>query len=96
MAHVRLRATGPRSGFEVLVIALHGLEGVQSVEEVADLMPHLDDEDSSSAGLVDDAAGAGLHALEIEVSPPFAETVRTISDEVAARQGLVLEYVDDF
>lgn len=96
MAHVRLRATGPRAGFEVLVISLHGLEGVQSVEEVADLMPHMDDEDSSSAGLVDDDAGTGLHALEIEVSPPYADTVRTLSDEVAARQGLVLEYVDEF
>jgi len=96
MALVRLRATGPRTGFEMLVTALHGVDGVQSVEEVADLMPHLDDEDSSSAGLVDDAAGTGLHALEIEVSPPYADTVRAISDEIAARQGLLLEYVDEF
>lgn len=96
MSLIRLRATGTRTSFEMLVTALHGLEGVQNVEEVADLMPHMDDDDSSSAGLVDDAGGSGLHALEIEVNPPYADTVRAVSDEIAERQGLVLEYVEDF
>jgi hypothetical protein len=59
-------------------------------------MPHMDDEDSSSAGLPDDMSGTGVHALEIEVASPYADSVRVVADEVGARHGLVLEYVDDF
>jgi hypothetical protein len=56
----------------------------------------MDDEDSSSAGLPDDMSGTGVHALEIEVASPYADSVRVVADEVGARHGLVLEYVDDF
>ena len=96
MTMIRLRATGPRSGFDALVTALHGLDGVQSAEELADLMPHMDDDDSSSAGLPDDMSGSSVHALEIEVASPYADSVRAIADEVGARHGLVLEFVDEF
>ncbi|MBX3713437.1 MAG: hypothetical protein KF800_15875 [Lysobacter sp.] len=96
MATIRLRATGPRSGFDALITALHGVDGVHSAEELADLMPHMDDDDSSSAGLPDDMSGSDVHAIEIEVASPYADSVRAVADEVGARHGLVLEYVDDF
>ena len=96
MAVMRCRVTGPKDGFDILLLALHGLDGVQSAEEVADLMPHLDDDDSSSAGLTDDMAGSEFHALMVEVSSPYADAVRKVADETAARQGLVLEYVNEF
>lgn len=96
MTTIRLRATGPRTGFDALLTALHGVDGVHSAEELADLMPHMDDEDSSSAGLPDDMSGSNVHALEIEVTSPYADGVRAVADEVGARHGLVLEYVDDF
>ena len=66
MTMIRLRATGPRTGFDALLADLHGMEGVERAEELADLMPHMDDEDSSSAGLMDDRGG-DVRALEIEV-----------------------------
>jgi hypothetical protein len=51
------------------------------VEEVADLMPHADDDDSSSAGLPDDQ-GPGVHELEVEA--PNDYTVRRVRDAVEA------------
>lgn len=95
MSVLRLRLTGTRTGFDALVAAVHGMEGVERAEELADLMPHMDDDDSSSAGLTDDMAG-DVHALEIEVVSPHADAVRDKADDIAARYGLVLEYVDDF
>ena len=96
MTMIRLRATGPRIGFDALVTALHGPDGVERAEELADLMPHMDDDDSSSAGLTDDIGGGDVHALEIEVGSSHADAVRDAADDVAAQYGLVLEYVDDF
>ncbi|CAN7253222.1 hypothetical protein LJR143_000988 [Pseudoxanthomonas sp. LjRoot143] len=96
MTTIRLRATGASTGFDALMAALEGIDGVERVEELADLMPHMDDDDSSSAGLPDDIGASDVHALEIEVASPYADTVRATADDVGARYGLVLEYVDDF
>ena len=76
--------------------ALEAIEGVERVEEVADLMPHMDDEDSSSAGLPDDAS-PGLHVIEIEA--PNDEAVRRINavvETLAERTESVIETVEDF
>jgi hypothetical protein len=56
----------------------------------------MDDDDSSSAGLPDDIGASDVHAIEVEVAPPYADTVTATADGVATRYGLVLEYVDDF
>ncbi|WP_334177936.1 hypothetical protein [Pseudoxanthomonas sp.] len=96
MTMIRLRATGPGTGFDALMAALEGVDGVERVEELADLMPHMDDDDSSSAGLPDDIGASDVHALEVEVASPYADTVGATADDVGARYGLVLEYVDDF
>ncbi len=96
MTTIRLRATGPATGFDALMAALEGVDGVERVEELADLMPHMDDDDSSSAGLPDDIGASDVHDVEVEVASPYADTVRATADDVGARYGLVLEYVDDF
>lgn len=95
MTMIRMRATGPRTGFDALLAALHGVDGVERVEELADLMPHMDD-DSSSAGLSDDMPGGDLHAVEVETTSSHADRVRATADDIGAQYGLVLEYVDDF
>ena len=95
MTMIRLRATGPRTGFDALLADLHGREGVERAEDLADLMPHMDDEDSSSAGLMDDRGG-DVRALEIEVLSPHADRVREAAADIAGQYGLVLEFVDDF
>ena len=48
MPTVRLRVTGNEYAVTELMDALESVEGVERIEEVADLMPHLDDDDSSS------------------------------------------------
>ena len=80
---------------DALLADLHGMEGVERAEELADLMPHMDDEDSSSAGLMDDRGG-DVRVLEIEVLSPHADRVREAAADIAGQYGLVLEFVDDF
>ncbi|CAN7287618.1 hypothetical protein LJR168_001426 [Pseudoxanthomonas sp. LjRoot168] len=96
MTIIRLRATGPRTGFDALLAALHGVDGVERVEELADLMPHMDDDDSSSAGLSDDMPGDDVHAVEVEATSSHADRVRATADDIGEQYGLVLEYVDEF
>ena len=96
MPTVRLRVTGNEYAATELMNALESVEGVERIEEVADLMPHMDDEDSSSAGLSDDAS-PGLHDIEIEA--PNEEAVRRIHlvvERVAESTESVIEIVDDF
>ena len=96
MPTVRLRVTGNEYAVTELMNALESVEGVERIEELADLMPHMDDEDSSSAGLPDDAS-PGLHDIEIEA--PNEEAVRRIHvvvERVAESTESVIEIVDDF
>ena len=93
MPTVRLRVTGNEYATTELMNALESVEGVERIEEVADLMPHMDDDDSSSAGLPDDAS-PGLHDIEVEA--PNEEAVRRIHlvvERVAGSTGSVI--VDD-
>ncbi|HEY5971770.1 MAG TPA: hypothetical protein VIT22_07315 [Pseudoxanthomonas sp.] len=96
MPTVRLRVTGDDEAASQLMHALGAIEGIEHVEEVADLMPHMDDEDSSSAGLPDDAS-PGLHNIEIEA--PNEEGVRRIHaavEQVAEQTGSAIEIVEEF
>lgn len=96
MPTVRLRVTGSDDSTNQLMHALEAIEGIERVEEVADLMPHMDDEDSSSAGLPDDM-GPGLHNIEVEA--PNDEGVRrvhAVMERVAAEAGLAVEIVEEF
>lgn len=96
MPIVRLRVTGNEYAVTDLVHALEAIEAIERIEEVGDLMPHMDDEDSSSAGLPDDAS-PGLHDIEIEA--PNDEAVRRIHavvERVAEQTESVIEIVDEF
>jgi hypothetical protein len=96
MTTVRLRLTGSADDARTLMTAIHALDGVEHVEEVDDLMPHLDDDDSSSAGLVDDI-GPGLHDIEVEAPHErAARHVRNIAELVSADLGVPIEIVSEF
>ena len=96
MLCVRFRVIGSETDTTELITALHGMPGVEHVEEVADLMEHMDDADSSSAGLTDDI-GPGVHALEVEVSDHIrAELVRQLAASVAEKLDASVEFVDEF
>lgn len=72
MSTLRIRLTGSDDDARAVINLLQSLEGIEHVEEVADMMTHMDDADSSSAGLPDDQ-GPGTHAIEIEAGNPSTE-----------------------
>lgn len=97
MPLLRIRLTGNALDVNTVMTAIHGIDGIERVEEIADLMPHMDDEDSSSAGLVDDQGSGGVHDVEIEVpGDRVGEQVRELVERTAERLGLVTEFVDEF
>lgn len=81
MPMLRVRITGSEDDARAVINLLQSLDGIEHVEEIGDLMPHLDDEDSSSAGLPDDQ-GPGTHELEIEA--PNASTAGKVRESVEA------------
>ena len=95
MPQLRIRITGSDDDLRAVADLLQSLEGIEHVEEVADLMPRMDDEDSSSAGLSEDI-GPGTHELEVEAPNDYtAGRVREAVEELAYRLGLVVEFVED-
>lgn len=96
MPTVHIRFTGPDQQLGALIHALEAIEGIEHVEEVGDLMPHMDDDDSSSAGL-SDLAGPTVHDIEVEA--PNEEGVRRVHDtaELVVRQGDgIVEFLEEF
>ena len=95
MPQLRIRITGSDDDLRAVADLLQSLEGIEHVEEVADLMPQMDDEDSSSAGLSDDL-GPGTHELEVDSPNAYtAGRVRELVEELAYRLGLVVEFVEE-
>lgn len=96
MSTVRIRLIGSETDANTLITVLHGVDGIEHIEQVADLMPHMDDPDSSSAGLPDDI-GPGVHAIEIDVRDRvLAERVREIASVAAELLNADIEFVDEF
>lgn len=81
MSMLRLRITGNTDSARAIANLLGSIDGIEHVEEVADLMPRMDDADSSSAGLTDDQ-GPGVHEIEIEA--PNASTEQKVRQAVEA------------
>ena len=81
MPRVRLRITGSDADARAIMNLLQSIDGIEHVEEVADLMPHMDDADSRSAGLSDDN-GPGVH--EVEILAPNEATARKVREAAEA------------
>ena len=81
MPTLRMRLTGSEDDTRAVINLLQSLEGIEHVEEVADMMSHMDDADSSSAGL-SDVAGPDAHELEVEA--PNEATARKVREAVEA------------
>lgn len=95
MSLLRMRFTGSEDDARNLINAITSIEGVEHVEEVADLMPQLDDEDSSSAGLVSDR-GPESRAIEVEVpNDTAASRVRELAMGLAREVDAGLEFEED-
>lgn len=95
MPMLRIRLTGSDDDARAVINLLQSLDGIEHVEEVADMMTHMDDADSSSAGLTD-AIGPGTHELEIEAgNPSTARKVRESVEALAFDLDALVEFEDD-
>lgn len=81
MPMMRIRLTGSEDDVRAITNLLQSLDGIEHVEEIDDLMPHMDDADSSSAGL-SDVSGPDTHELEIDA--PNAATAQKVRQTVEA------------
>ena len=99
MPMLRLRLTGSDDDARAVINLLQSLDGIEHVEEVGDLMPHMDDDDSSSAGLVSDGNDGGADVHDIEVLAPNDEGVRRVhyvTESAAMDAGAVAEFLDEW
>jgi hypothetical protein len=95
MAQFRVRLTASEDSTMQLINRISSLRGIESVEEIADLMPHMDDPDSSSAGLIDNA-GPGTHLVVVHAEDESASRHALDTALTCARElGMVLEVVDN-
>ena len=85
MPVMRMRVTGSDHDARAIGNLLLSLDGIEHVEEVADLMGHGERDDSSSAGLPDDQ-GPAVHELEVE-----AGNDNTVSQVKAAVEALAFD-----
>jgi hypothetical protein len=95
MPQLRLRVTGSEDDARAIGNLLASIDGIEHVEEVADLMPRLDDADSSSAGLPDDM-GPGIHELEVDARSRNAMgRVREAVEALAFDLDVLVEFESD-
>lgn len=94
MPQLNFRLTSDNDTSAMLLKALRAIDGVEHAEEVDDLMGDMHRDDSSSAGLSDDT-GPGSHVLVVEADTERAATLaRRIAEDLAEREGVVLEFVE--
>ncbi|HEX2082785.1 MAG TPA: hypothetical protein VHF86_04785 [Xanthomonadaceae bacterium] len=95
MPMMRMRVTGNDDTTRAIINLLQSLDGIEHVEEIEDLMPHMDDDDSSSAGLIDDQ-GPGFHVLEIDApNDSTARRVREAAEALAFDLDAVVEFEEE-
>ena len=95
MSMLRIRLTGSDDTARAVMNLLQSLDGIEHVEEIGDLMPHMDDADSSSAGL-SDVEGPQMHEIEIEVpNDSTGRKVREAVEALAFDLDAVVEFEDD-
>lgn len=92
---IKLRITGDDDAARAVMNLLLGIDGIEHVEEIGDLMPHMDDADSSSAGL-SDVEGPSFHVVEVEVPNDATEQrVRDAVEALAMQLDALVEFEDD-
>lgn len=92
MPRIQLRITGDRDVFDDVINALHGIDGIERVEEVDDFMNDFRD-DSSSQNLSDDMSSK-TYTVEVESPRSKLERVREVAEETAGTREAAIEFVD--
>ena len=95
MPLLRMRLTGSDDDVRAIANLLQSLDGIEHVEEIDDLMPHMDDADSSSAGL-SDVGGPDSHELEVDApNAATAQKVREAVEALAFDLDVIVEFEQD-
>jgi hypothetical protein len=95
MPNLDLRLTASEDVASAMINLIGSIQGIESVEEIADLMPHMDDPDSSSAGLTDDI-GPGTHLLRVVAGNATGiRRALEVAEASAHDHGAALEVVDN-
>lgn len=95
MPMVRFRLIGSRADADAVIAALHGMDRIEHVEEIDDLISGMRD-DSSSSDSVSDGEGR-VYSIEVDAAgDSLADDVRARAEEVAAGCGAGVEFVDEF
>lgn len=95
MALLRIRLTGSDDTARAVMNLLQSLDGIEHVEEIGDMMSHMDDADSSSSGL-SNVGGPQMHAIEIDVPNPSTERkVREAVEALAFDLDALVEFEED-
>ncbi len=95
MPMIKMRLTCSEDQVRVISNLLQSLDGIEHVEEVSDLMPHMDDPDSSSAGL-SDLSGPDMHAIEVDApNAASAKRVREAVEALAFDLDILVEFEED-
>lgn len=94
MPTIRIRMTGTRDDADTLLTILHGIDGIEHVEEIDDPSQDMR-EDSSSSDLVDDNS-AELFFIEVTARDTLhADAVRAVAEVEASVLGALVEFTDD-
>lgn len=94
MQILRCRITGAPGLADRIAELVADIEGVERATVMAGLVPHMDDPDSSSAGLAENATGEPAE-LEIELADEqAAQDLRAAIETLTRQQGAALEWTD--
>jgi hypothetical protein len=92
---VRFRLTGGRADADAMIAALHGINDIEHVEEIDDIMTGMRD-DSSSSDSISDSEGQ-LYRIEVDApSDELADTVRGSAEAIAHELNAGIEFTDEF
>ncbi|HEY0198600.1 MAG TPA: hypothetical protein VGC19_08685 [Rhodanobacter sp.] len=95
MPMVRFRLIGSREDADAVIAVLHGIDDIEHVEEIDDLMQGMRD-DSSSSESVSDSEGQ-VYCIEVDApNDQIADTVRGSAEVVANDRDAGIEFVDEF
>ncbi|MEO9080487.1 MAG: hypothetical protein ABI268_14390 [Rhodanobacter sp.] len=95
MTMIRFRLIGSRADVDSVVVGLHGMSGVEHIEEIDDLMPDMRDDSSSSESVSD--TEAHVYCIEVEAtSDSLADNVRGTAEVLAHACEAGIEFVDEF
>ncbi len=96
MTTLNFRVTGPAAACEAVINRLAESELIHSIEEVDGMMSHMDDEDSSSAGLAENI-DASVYDIRVHTDDHSSdEEVRRMAELTVRSSGAMLEETDRF